>query len=255
MFKDAIERLKARNTKAATDKEKKISKSEPTSGSPDLPTLASEVTELLDDGSVSPETDKIKDWAVSKGVAEPDAQEFAEEVMSAYFETPSEDQNPESEISKSELGKETKDNGKENLEEAKSDAEKTGLQFLQKVESLVLALKSDISVLAESLEFVMDQVDKQTGLSREIQKLKSQLSEISNKPTSSKSPVTQSNQIQVAKTDGIIPGNEREKFGNLILKGIEIGKCQIEDISYFETTGRLSDRAAAFAKASSEVRV
>ncbi|TGK41228.1 hypothetical protein [Leptospira andrefontaineae] len=250
MFKDAIERLKARNSKKAASKDNAISKSEQQGGSPDLPSLASEVTELLDDGSVSPETDKIKDWAVSKGVSEPDAQAFAEEVISAYFETPSEDQNLESKVSKSELPGETKEEGRQN-----TDVEIAGFQFLQKVESLVLALKSDISVLAESLEFVMDQVDKQSGLNREIQKLKSQLTEISSKPANTKTPVTQTNQIQVAKSDGIIPGNEREKFGNLILKGIEIGKCQIEDISYFETTGRLSNRALAYAKESNEVHV
>lgn len=116
MFKDAIERLKSRNSKRISDKNKTISKSEPQGGSPDLPALAGEVTELLDSGTVSPETEKVKDWAVSKGISEVDAQDFAEEVISAYFETPSEDQKSDTSVTKSELGTEDEDKDKEKKE-------------------------------------------------------------------------------------------------------------------------------------------
>lgn len=264
MISDAIDRLRSRLTT------KPIKKSE-TPGTPDLQTLASKVTTLLDSGSVLPETDSVKEWAVAHGVPDSDAGSFAEDVINAYFD---EADDEDEEINKSELGsddddeetdeKEEKDKKKKDKEKKKKEEteeeekekeiEKAKLAIFQEFKSTLEILKSGQETLAAAIEHLLDRSEETEELSSTVQRLKSEIGSISEKPNSEKNPVTKVNQNGKSSLGpGVIAGTDRERVSNQIIKGIELGKCQLEDVAYFESTWKLSDRAQAFLNEYKEV--
>ncbi|WP_061235093.1 hypothetical protein [Leptospira weilii] len=274
MIQDAINRLKERV------KSKHVKKSDdPTSeDAPDLQALASQVTTLLDSGSVIPETDKVKEWAIAQGISEGEAESFADDVIDAYF-----DDNDGNEIAKSELGesekksKENKDDEEEGTgsekydkkeeknkkkrkdeeeSEKEKEIEKARLEFISEIQSTLEILKAGQETLAAAIEHIMDTAEDNSQLSKEVQTLKSEIGALTNRPATEKAPVT--SKIQKSndptKGGGPITGKDRDQTGNLIIKGIEAGRCQMEDIAYFESTWKLSDRAQAFINDYKEVQ-
>ncbi|WP_078129761.1 hypothetical protein [Leptospira alexanderi] len=271
MIQDAINRLKERV------KSKHVKKSDdPTSeDTPDLQALASQVTTLLDSGSVVPETDKVKEWAIAQGISEGEAASFADDVIDAYFD--------DNEIAKSELGesgkkkenkegeeeessesekddkKEEKDNKKKKSgeeSEKEKEVEKARLEFITEIQNTLEILKAGQETLAAAIEHLMDTAEDNSQLSKEVQTLKSEIGALANRPANEKTPVT--SKIQKSndptKGGGPITGKDRDQIGNLIIKGIEAGRCQLEDIAFFESTWKLSDRAQAFINDYKEVQ-
>ncbi|AGS80484.1 hypothetical protein [Leptospira alstonii] len=244
MLKDAISRLKERLTTNVT--KSSINES-------DLQTLASTVTTLLDSGKVEPKTDKIKEWAVSKGLEEAEAISFAEEVIDAYF-----DDTTDETVSKSELGdslngeeeeeseekkkKEEKDKKKKKEEEEKKEIEKS--KFISEIQNTLEILKSGQETLAAAIEHLLDNARDNQKLKSELLTLKSEIGSVSCRPANTKTPVT--TQIQKSNLNGQVDARERDNVANKIIKGIELGKCQLEDVSYFQSTWKLSERAQKF---------
>ncbi|PJZ51525.1 hypothetical protein [Leptospira adleri] len=262
MIQDAINRLKERV------KSKPVKKSDGPTGedAPDLQTLASQVTTLLDSGSVVPETDKVKEWAIAQGISEGEAASFADDVIDAYF-----DDNDGNEIAKSELTesekkskegeaeKEEKDKKKKKSEEEsekEKEVEKARLEFISEIQNTLEVLKSGQETLAAAIEHLLDTAEDNSQLSKEVQTLKSEIGALANRPANEKTPVT--SKIQKTndpiKGGGLVTGKDRDHIGNLIIKGIEAGHCQLEDIAYFESTWKLSDRAQAFINEYKEVQ-
>ncbi|TGM99738.1 hypothetical protein [Leptospira yasudae] len=264
MISEAIERLRSRIAS------KPLKKSgEP--GTPDLQSLASKVTTLLDSGSVLPETDKVKEWAVSQGVSDSEAGSFAEDVINAYFD----DSGDEEEVNKSELGSEKNDDEeeegedkeskekkkkekekskKEEEEEKEKEIEKAKLEFFQEFKTTLEILKSGQETLAAAIEHLLDRAEETEELVTSVHKLKSEIGNLAVNPRSEKNPVTKSSPNgNSGVISGIVSGADREKVSNQIIKGIELGKCQLEDVAYFESTWKLSDRAQAFLNEYKEV--
>lgn len=272
MIQEAINRLKERV------KSKHVKKSDGPTGeeAPDLQTLASQVTTLLDSGSVVPETDKVKEWAIAQGISEGEAASFADDVIDAYF-----DDNDGNEIAKSELGesekkskegkteeesesekddkKEEKDKKKKKSEEEsekEKEVEKARLEFISEIQNTLEVLKSGQETLAAAIEHLLDTAEDNSQLSKEVQTLKSEIGALANRPATEKTPVTS----KIQKTNdptmggGQVTGKDRDHIGNLIIKGIEAGRCQLEDIAFFESTWKLSDRAQAFINEYKEVQ-
>ncbi|TGJ99848.1 hypothetical protein EHO57_13895 [Leptospira langatensis] len=250
-FTDSINRLKNKI------KERAVSKSDLGTGAqnPDITALASEVTTLLDDNTVKPEVPAVKDWAVSKGLSEEQAGTFATEVVNSYFDSegkPVQKSNAGS-PENGEPGTGTDEERQKREEDEKVEKSRMLLLLNQIPESLQV-LKSSVEVLAASTEYVIDQLDKTGHLAEEVAKLKSELSKIANIPAGKRDPVTQALPGKtVTKTEGIVAPGERNKYGDLILKGIEMGKCQVEDMNYFETTYKLAPRVQAFIENNKEV--
>ncbi|MCG6195657.1 hypothetical protein LFX25_20655 [Leptospira sp. FAT2] len=265
MISEAIERLRSRIAS------KPLKKSgEP--GSPDLQSLASKVTTLLDSGSVLPETDKVKEWAVSQGVSDSEAGSFAEDVINAYFDD-SDDEDEE--VNKSELGsekdndeeeeegedkeskekkKKEKEKKKKEEEEKEKEIEKAKLEFFKEFKNTLEILKSGQETLAAAIEHLLDRAEETEELSNSVQKLKSEIGTLAVNPKTEKNPVTKSSPNGSSGViSGIVSGADREKVSNQIIKGIELGKCQLEDVAYFESTWKLSDRAQAFLNEYKEV--
>ncbi|EKR56546.1 hypothetical protein [Leptospira interrogans] len=231
MLKDAIARLKKRVTIS------NVLKSGDTE--PDLQSLASKVTTLLDAGSITADTDKIKEWAIAQGVSEESATNFASDVVDAYFDDTAD------EIQKSENGSE------EN--EKKKEEEKANLLNIQNTLEI---LKSNQETLAVAIEHLLDYSEETLKFKEEFQKLKSELGNLSKNSFSEKTPVLSN----VAKSslnssiEGQISMQNREEIGRLLIKGIELGQCQLEDVSYFQSTWKLSERASKFVNEYKEIR-
>ncbi|QOI53166.1 hypothetical protein [Leptospira interrogans] len=225
MLKDAIARLKKRVTIS------NVLKSGDTE--PDLQSLASKVTTLLDAGSITADTDKIKEWAIAQGVSEESATNFASDVVDAYFDDTAD------EIQKSENGSE--ENEKANL---------------LNIQNTLEILKSNQETLAVAIEHLLDYSEETLKFKEEFQKLKSELGNLSKNSFSEKTPVLSN----VAKSslnssiEGQISMQNREEIGRLLIKGIELGQCQLEDVSYFQSTWKLSERASKFVNEYKEIR-
>ncbi|RHX83238.1 hypothetical protein [Leptospira stimsonii] len=272
MIQDAINRLKERL------KSKHVTKSNGLTGeeAPDIQTLASQVTTLLDSGTVVPETDKVKEWAIAQGISEGEAASFADDVIDAYF-----DDNDGNEIAKSELvdsekkskegeaeegGESEKDDEKEvndkkkkkreEESEKEKEVEKARLEFISEIQNALEVLKSGQETLATAIEHLLDTAEDNSQLSKEVQTLKSEIGALANRPATEKTPVTSKvqNTNDPTKGGGQITGKDRDHIGNLIIKGIEAGRCQLEDIAFFESTWKLSDRAQAFINEYKEVQ-
>lgn len=259
----SLTRLKKRLKESEVHKSSSIETKQISDGGPNLADLASEVTGLLDEGTVKPDIDKVKHWAISRGLEEEQASGFADTVINAYFDedsvskssaTNKEEKNTERKDKESSEKKEKKEGEEEEEDKEKKEVEKARHTLLQKVDELIEIHKSDLQVLTESIEYLMDKVDKTPDYSGEIQKLKSELADIKLRPATSKTPITLSTIIPHQKTDGIIPREEREKYFEVIQKGILAKKCQLEDINYFESTWKLPPRVQAFIQSGIEVR-
>jgi len=215
----SLERMREKLTKVEVIKAGEIDKR---GEKPDVQALATEITTLLDDGTVKPETDKIKEWAISKGLADSDADSFGKDVIDAYFD--------EGDTGESKTKKE--------------DIEKSSL--LKSIESDLLILKSGLGTLAEAVELILSKEDKLAQVNEEIQVLKSKLGALLTKPLNEKTPTTQVTPNTSLKTDGVVAFSDRGKVEGVIQKAIKERLCQLEDMSYFESTGRLSPRTKLY---------
>ncbi|MDI7224608.1 hypothetical protein [Leptospira santarosai] len=227
MLKNAIARLKERVTIS------NVLKSGDTN--PDMKSLATKVTDLLDAGSITADVEKIKEWAIAQGVGEESAQTFASDVVDAYFDDTTD------EIQKSENGSEV------DRDETKKEEEIEKANLLN-IQNTLEILKSNQETLASAIEHLLDHSEETLKFKEEFQKLKSELGNIAKNPASLKSPVlTKVNKSNINEfIQGQISQKDREEIGKLIIKGMELGQCQLEDVSYFQATWKLSDRASKF---------
>ncbi|EMO39533.1 hypothetical protein [Leptospira noguchii] len=217
MLKSAILRLKEKVTES-----NKISKSDIAEQNPNLEKLNGDVTKLLEAGSLLPETEKIAEWARSQGLEEAQANVFAQDTVDSYFK------NSEEETKKS------NDQEKENVQKS---------ELLSKeIKDTFEILKAGQETLAEAIEYLLEKSEENSKLKTEFLALKSQVGNFTKEKEENKNLVLtnyQKSNLQFGK-------NDKEKISNAIIKGIEQGRCQIEDISFFEATYKLSDRAEKF---------
>ncbi|MCG6170234.1 hypothetical protein [Leptospira sanjuanensis] len=252
MLTDAIARLTERI------KNNHIQKSSGASvDSPDLQNLASKVTTLLDQGAVKPESENVKDWAMAQGVGEEDAKTFANDVIDAYFEDTSNTDVSKSEFGSAENEEEKEEEEKKKKEKAKKEEEKEieKSKTISEIQSTLEILKAGQETLAAAIEHLLDRAEDTAKIKKDFQTLKSELGQLALKPGTEKTPVTtqvqKSNPVQSG-TSQVAP-QDRDKVGDLIIKGMEQGKCQLEDMAYFQSTYSLSERASKFVNEQREV--
>ncbi|WP_078125836.1 hypothetical protein [Leptospira alexanderi] len=244
MLKNAIRRLKRRvnvsNVLKSGDNE------------PDLKVLALKATTLLDAGSITADTEKIKEWAVAQGVDEESAANFASDVVDAYFDEIQKSENGSDEDEEEE--KEQFKKKKKDKEDKQDEIEKAQFSFFD-IQNALEVLKSNQETLAEAIEHLLDRSEENLKFKDDFLKLKSDFTGLSNCPANEKTPV-----ITVQKSNSnILPQNYvsvegRDKVGQLIIKGMECGQCSLEDVSYFQSTWKLSDRAFKFVNEFREVQ-
>ncbi|AXR66565.1 hypothetical protein [Leptospira mayottensis] len=222
MLKSAILRLKEKVSENTN-----ISKSNIQDTKPDLEKLNGEVTKLLEAGSLLPEKEKIEIWALSQGLEEAEATVFAGDTVNSYFEN-------------SEEETKSKEKKEKELEEKIQKSE----LFFEEVKNTFEILKAGQETLAEAISYLLEKSEENTNLKTEILTLKSQIGNLSKEKNETKNPVT--TQIQKSNLNGVISHLDKDKISNRIIELIKQGKCRIEDLSFFESTHKLSERVQKF---------
>jgi hypothetical protein len=162
--------------------------------------LAAEITALLDDGTITPETEKVHKWAVSKGLSEEAAEDFANTVISAYFSDNEEDYE---DMAKEDL-EDLEDYEDEEMdedeeidedEEELDEIEKSALAELRKLNETNKMVLKGMATMTDALNLALDKIQKFEGenssLKEEISFMKSKMGELKFTPANSKAPVTQ----------------------------------------------------------------
>jgi len=157
--------------------------------------LAAEITALLDDGTISPETEKVHRWAVSKGLSEEAAEDFANTVISAYFSD--EDDYEEDDMAEKDI-KEIEDleneEGDEEDDEDDEDIEKSAIMELSKLNEnneLILKGMASLTQTLQALASKMEGLEaKNKAQEEELTMMKSKFGELKTLPASQKAPVT-----------------------------------------------------------------
>lgn len=238
-------------------KAESVSEPEPShKGNPDPKQLAMEVVGLLDDGSISPDVQSVKTWSMSKGLADVSAQQFAETVVSAYFDD-EDDESLEGDDDMSEFNEDDLDEDEDDLEtgededndyddEGDDDGEegealvKSGLEYLSSLSEGMIAIQKANAVIAETLTALLN---KRNEDSAEVEILKSQLAGLALKPASDKTPTITTTPKQTAQT-----GHNVAEMKQLIMKGVMAGQLGVDDISVYEQTGKVSARVEQYLK-------
>lgn len=178
------------------------------SGSDREEILAGEITALLDDGTISPETEKVKNWAVSKGLSEDAAEGFANEVISAYFDdsgSEEQGQKQEDNMTEEEVKENEDKDGAEGDDEEDEDDEvtKAALAELADMAENNRVILKGLADLTKAMEKIADKVNGiEKQVNEEIPMLKSQLGSVKSTPANIKAPVTQT---QTAPSAGETP--------------------------------------------------
>ena len=200
----------------------------PAEGAADQEALASEVTQALEAGEISPDTDAVKEWATGKGLSPEAAEDFAFNVLNAYFseEEPDGDEpgNAGGEPAAAPTGE---PDGDEELA-------KSAFRAFAKLQHEVIALKKSQAAVADCLNLILDRV---TAQGAEQQVVKSTLSAIADQPADKKSPVT---------TAPIVAGRKPGEIKQLILKGVLAKALTPKDVALYEQAGELSPEAEAY---------
>lgn len=169
------------------------------SGQDNLEILATEITGLLDDGTISPETEKIKKWAVSRGLSDDSAEDFANQVISAYFSEDDEDEtdmagkddNKELEKDKNMKGKKKEGEENEDDEEDEDGVVKAALDQLSSLNDNQKLIMKGLETLTEAMKELVPRVEKMEQASKDMDVLKAKIGELNKTPASSKDPIIQ----------------------------------------------------------------
>lgn len=150
--------------------------------------LASEITALLDDGTISPETEKVKNWAVSKGLSEESAEDFANQVISAYFSD--EDDEEEDDMAEEDLIENKEDEDGEDEDDEDDEVVKAALNELSSLHKDQEVILKGLENLTQAMLGITQRLEKMEKQEDEVKLLKSQISQILVTPANQKSPVT-----------------------------------------------------------------
>lgn len=188
--------------------------------------IASKAVTFFETGELSPETQAVKEFAVANGIPEAEAESFAQDVIDAYFQVD---------------GGEGASQDPPPAQQATEDPTSSG--DMEEMQKSLLAIQDAQIALAEGMEALIDKQKEIDSLKSELGVLKSLLTKLQSQPANPKKPV----ETQVAKgvTPGAIPLEKRKETEVAILKAIQAGELSVEEMTFFESTGRISSEANA----------
>lgn len=201
--------------------------------------LAGEITALLDDGTISPETEKVKNWAVSKGLSEDAAEGFANDVISAYFSDDQEDSEQpqeDNDMAEEEVKEnEDKDGDESNEDEEDDEVTKAALAQLARMDEDSILIMKGMADLTDAINEIADKVNGiEKQVNDELSVVKSQLGNVKSTPANAKSPVTQTqtapsaDQIQIP----VVKSWVKEQFAAGNPNSIQINDVAALDSGY-----------------------
>ena len=214
MFEKALNKLQAK-----LSQKKDVFKSEAiaSEGSATAEDLAAKVVVLFESGDVSPDLDSVKEWAGSEGLDSGEIDSFASSVIDAYFDEGNDTD-------------EGSDTGAENSEEGEDEMN-------EELQKSMLGLQESQAVIANGLTQILEGMEKVIGMSDDLAVVKSQLAEVTTKKVEKDGIVVTSYKQETT------PEMDPKETGDLIMKSIHAGKLSVEEITFFETTGKASAKA------------
>ncbi|MDH5597619.1 MAG: hypothetical protein OEY34_00760 [Cyclobacteriaceae bacterium] len=228
MFEEAIKNLGKRITgRKEVMKSEAAGEPEANEGndSPLAEELAAQVVVLFETGEVTPDLESVQEWAKGEGLSEEEVIPFAENVVDAYFDVGNEG-----------TGGGDEAGTEEEIEDGEKDMENEELQ------KSILALQESQAVIASGLTQVLENQEKTLGMTEDISVLKSQLEGVLSRAEAGKEGIVV-NKSQAAGTGNEEASMSREETGDLILKSIQAGKLSVNEITFFESTGKASENA------------
>lgn len=181
----------------------------------DLKQIATEVGTKLVSGELEPTTEVIKSFVKTKGLSDEDANDFAEEALSAFFDV----DNDPAPVQKSEgAAQDTATISKADFDE----------------------LKSSVDVIGKAVVHLMQKSSASKNLEGEIEKLKSELTAIGGQSADPKKPV------EHAQDKPGVGGMDRKVIKSRLLQGLNAGKVTLGDIGVFDIHNELTQQAQAY---------
>ena len=128
-------------------------------------------------------------------------------------------------------------------DEDDDDMMKSAIESLTNMEEHIIAQTEDQAVIQKSMmifaEALHSLISMMEDQQESISTLKSKLGVMANTPVSQRTPVYNEN-AQVSNTDRL--SINKSKLLDIIKRGMSDGKIALEDVSFYEHTGRFSDR-------------
>lgn len=181
----------------------------------DLKQIATEVGTKLVSGELEPTTEVIKSFVRTKGLSDEDADEFAVEALSAFFDV---------------------DNHPEPAPVQKSGGAGQDIATISKAD--FDELKNSVDVIGKAVAHLMKS-SASKDLEGEIEKLKSELAAIGGQSADPKKPVEHAQ-------EPVNRHGDRNVIKSKLLAGVRTGRLSVNDMGVFDIRNQLTDAAQAY---------
>ncbi|TGL58626.1 hypothetical protein [Leptospira jelokensis] len=181
--------------------------------------VASQAVTHFETGELKPDLESVKEFAIKNGIPDGEADSFSHDVIDAYFGA---------------------DPGK--AEDGTSSADPTEDAKMAEMQKSLLAIEESQVVIAEGMEALLERQPEIDALKKEVLLLKSMLTKLQGLPANPKKPIEQT-QVTKSVVAGAVPVDQRAEVEVAILKAIQAGELAVEEMTYFETTGKVSSEA------------
>lgn len=190
--------------------------------------LVDECLSMLNDGSLPADPQKVQEWATSKGLSEQEAADFAEAILTDFFDTEDDDMEKGGDMDLPE--------GDDEGEEIEADLQKAALAMNHYVAQIDKKLKS-ISLIQANLEVITKGLTTLLTSNSELvntnNMMKASLEKLGFTPASKANPVYSATGNKPSGIDSMPFGKKKE----ILMKGISAGKSfSPAEVNLFESS-------------------
>lgn len=197
-------------------------------GQPNKDALVDECLGMLDDGSLTADPESVQEWATSKGMSPEEAADFAEAILTDYFNTGEGDETEKAEMPP--LPEEEEPAGEEEVEKSVKALTFFMGQISKRLDSLS-TLEKNLEVITKGMTSLYQ---ANTELLDSNNLMKASLERLGFTPVSKAKPVTQAQEAIVSSIATMPFAKKKEIVMNGILKGNL--KASPSEVNLFESS-------------------
>lgn len=193
--------------------------------------LVDECLAMLNDGSLPADPQKVQEWATSKGLSEQEAADFAEAILTDFFDTGEDDDMMEKGEDMDLPEGEDEPDG----DEIEADLQKAALamnhyvaQIDEKLKS-ISRLESNLEILTKGLTVLLT---SNSELAETNKMMKASLEKVGLTPVSKANPVYSATGNKPSGIDSMPFGKKKE----ILMKGVLEGKFSPAEVNLFESS-------------------
>lgn len=193
--------------------------------------LVDECLAMLNDGSLPADPQKVQEWATSKGLSEQEAADFAEAILTDFFDTGEDDDMMEKGEDMDLPEGEDEPDG----DEIEADLQKAALamnhyvaQIDKKLKS-ISRLESNLEILTKGLTVLLT---SNSELAETNKMMKASLEKVGLTPVSKANPVYSATGNKPSGIDSMPFGKKKE----ILMKGVLEGKFSPAEVNLFESS-------------------